>query len=131
MKGKYSVIYLSSVCELPSNDRNDEDGNTDVRCNEVCCVPVALEEDGKTGNECDDDRSNCSKPGSVWLPGCLPGKSIAADALDLESPVKADVAEAESSPCDETSYSAKVEKPVEGLCCATSTETLSLLVYST
>ena len=109
--------------KLPHDDGNNKDGNADVGSDEIRSIPIALEEHGEPGNEGDDDCADEAEPGRVGLERGFPRQSVAADALHLHGTVEADVAEAEGTPGDQTSDSAEVQKPGEGLGGTTSSET--------
>lgn len=114
--------HLSAEGNLPSNNGNDKDRNADVRGDETGSRPVPLEEDGESSHQRDNERSNGAIPSRVGHPWGLPWESIAADALDLEGTVEPDVADTESSPSNEASDCAQVEKPSESLGCTAATK---------
>lgn len=115
--------YLGFVNKLPTNDRHDENGDSNVRCDKVGRRPVALEEHRESSNKSDDGGANESEPGSVGLERRLPRQRVSADALDLECTVEADVAEAQRRPSDEAGNSAEVKQPSEGLRRTTTSKT--------
>lgn len=101
--------------ELPSDDWDNEDGNTDIRSDEVGGIPVAFEENGESGHKGDDGGSDESHPRRIRLQRALPRQRVAVDALRFERGIEANVAEGERGPCDQTSHGAEIQKPAEGL----------------
>lgn len=109
--------------QFPTQDWHNENRNANVRSDKVRCAPVALEEDGETGNQRDDGRSNEADPCGIWLEGRFPGQCVPGDTLCFHRGVEADVAEGESGPCDQPSNGTQVEKPGECLCGTASSKT--------
>lgn len=115
MKCRESGTNLGAVPQLPSDDWDNEDRNTDIRSDKVGGIPVALQEDGESGHEGDDGGADESHPRGVWLQRALPRQRVAVDTLRLERGIETNVAKGERGPCDQTSNSAEIQKPAEGL----------------
>lgn len=126
-RGKHCYIgratNLGPMDQFPNQDGHDEDGNANVRGDEVGCVPVSFQEHWETSNQGDDCRSKEPEPGSIRLQRSHPGQRATTYTLRLESGIKANVTEAECRPGDQTGHGAKIQKPAESLRGAARTET--------
>jgi len=99
--------------DLPESVEEEEDGNTNIRGEEIGDVPFAVGEDFPSIEEDDDGKVDEGEPGSVWLEWGLEDEPIAIDALSDESGAESQIGDADAAPCEELSDRGQVLKPLE------------------
>lgn len=94
-----------------SDIENNEEDEADVGRKEGASVPI--DEDGEAVGEQDQDVEEEAKPRKVRLERSLVWELVTGDVLVLEHIHKADVAQVDERPADETGNGRDVQQPVE------------------
>jgi len=111
-------VGLGALDELPAEEEDEEDGDTNVRGKEVSGVEVAMGEDNKVAEDQDESEVAQGEPGEVRLEGGLEHERVAVNPLGFEGLLELDVGDRNAAPGEKVGSGDEGREPQEDLVAA-------------
>jgi len=107
------LVGLGALDDLPSEEEDEEDGDTNVGGEEVGDVPLALAEDLEFAEDQDEAEVDERAPGEVRLERRLEHEGVAVNALRLKGLLEFDVGDGDAAPGEKIGGGDEAGEPEE------------------